>query len=77
MDELQTQIDSYRDEHWDEIIADLESLVKIESVENLGDATEGAPFGPGPRKALDQALAIAERLGFRRMIAGVTSGLPT
>ena len=65
MDELQTQIDSYRDEHWGEIIADLESLVKIESVENLGDATEGAPFGPGPRKALDQALAIAERLGLQ------------
>jgi succinyl-diaminopimelate desuccinylase len=65
VDELQASIDTYRDEHWDEIIADLESLVEIESVEDLGNATEGAPFGPGPRKALDQALSIAGRLGLQ------------
>lgn len=63
MDELQREIDEYRDQHWDEVVADIEALVSIESVEDLEAAAEGAPYGPGPRKALDQALAIAERMG--------------
>ena len=63
MDELQNEIDNWRDAHWDEVMADLEALVEVESVEDLGAAREGAPFGPGPREALDRALAIAGRCG--------------
>ena len=62
-DELQKEIDAYLDAHWDDVVADIDALVRIESVEDLANAAEGAPFGPGPRAALDQALAIAERMG--------------
>lgn len=64
IDDLQCSIDSYIEKHWDDVIADLETLVRIESVENLEAAREGAPYGPGPREALTAALGIAERMGF-------------
>lgn len=64
MDVTIEQIGAYREKHWDEIVADIESMVRIASVEDLDAATDGAPYGPGPRKALDQALAIARRMGF-------------
>lgn len=62
-DDLQNAIDSYLAERWGDVVADIESLVSIESVEDLGAACEGAPFGPGPRKALDCALGIADGMG--------------
>ena len=36
----------------------------IPSFEDLGAAAEGAPYGPGPRKALNVALAMANDMGF-------------
>ena len=45
------------------MIEDLQALIRIKSVE--GEAEEGMPFGPGPKAALDEALALCERLGFR------------
>lgn len=63
-DELQRDIDAYLDAHWDDIVADIQKLVQVESVEDLDAATEGAPYGPGPRKALTTALDIAENMGF-------------
>ena len=62
-DELSKAIDAYVDEHWDDVVADIESLVAIESVENLDACSENAPYGPGPRAALTQALSIAARMG--------------
>lgn len=59
---LQVEIDAYLDAHWDEVMADIDSLVRIASVEDIENAAPGAPYGPGPRKALDQALAIAARM---------------
>lgn len=44
-----------------QMLEDLAALVKIDSVE--GTAAPGAPFGQGPRRALDKALEIAKRLG--------------
>lgn len=64
-DELQNAIDGYLEEHWGDVVADIESLVRIESVENLEEACVGAPFGSGPRKALDCALGIAASMGLR------------
>ena len=61
---LQQDIDTWRDEHWDEIVADIERLVSIESVEDLSAACDQAPFGPGPRAALDAALDIARHWNF-------------
>jgi len=63
MDELQREIDAYRDEHWGEVLADIEALVKVPSTEDLEAAAPGAPYGPGPRAALSVALGIAERMG--------------
>ena len=62
-DELQREIDAYLEAHWDEVLADIAHLVQVDSVEDLSAATENAPYGPGPREALDRALAIAKRMG--------------
>lgn len=51
------------EQHWGELVDDLGRLVAIDSVEDVTHASEGAPFGPGPRAALDTALDIAQRLG--------------
>ena len=61
---LEQRIDRYLDEHWEDIVADIDRLVRIPSFEDLGAAVEGAPYGPGPRKALDAALAMANDMGF-------------
>ena len=63
VDELQQEIDAYVTEHWDDVVADIESLVRIPSIEDLGAAAGSAPYGPGPRAALDRALEIAESMG--------------
>ena len=39
------RIDAYLDAHWEEVVADIDALVRIPSVEDKGAATEGAPFG--------------------------------
>ena len=62
-DELQLKIDAYLQSHWDEVVRDIQSLVSIPSVEQLDEAAPDAPYGPGPRSALDCALAIARRMG--------------
>ena len=60
---LKREIDEYVERVWPEVLEDIGSLVAIRSVEDLSAAREGAPWGPGPREALDEALAIACRLG--------------
>ncbi len=62
--DFHTKIDAYIEENWDACLADITSLVKIPSVEDLDKAETGAPFGPGPRAALTEALSIAKRMGF-------------
>lgn len=46
-----------------DMIEDILSVVKIDSVETKG--SEGKPFGEGVAKALEQALHIADRMGFQ------------
>lgn len=58
------ELDAYVEAEWDNYLADLEALISINSEEDKPHATAGAPFGPGPRAALDAALAIASRMGF-------------
>ena len=41
----------------------LRRMVAIPSIR--GEAEDGAPFGKGPRRALDEVLAIASELGFQ------------
>lgn len=60
---LKQQIDSYVDEEWESIVNDIDSMVHIESVEDIPHAEPGKPFGPKSYEALQQGLTIAEKLG--------------
>ena len=62
-EQVDARVDAYIEENWDGIVEDITRLVRIRSVESLGEAAEGAPFGPGPRAAVDEAVALCERLG--------------
>ncbi|CAM3298941.1 dipeptidase PepV [Sporolactobacillus spathodeae] len=46
-------------------LEDLQSLIAIKSTRDIAAATDGAPFGPGPREALDKMLELGARDGFR------------
>jgi hypothetical protein len=52
----------YIDSQKDRFLADLSRLVAVRSVRE--DAKDGAPFGDGPKKALDEAMAICAEHGF-------------
>ena len=62
-EELKAQVDQYVDEVWEDVVADIRTLVQVESVEDLDHAEPGKPWGPAPYEALSRALAIAGRLG--------------
>lgn len=49
--------------HADEFLADLREVLRVPSVR--GPQTFEAPFGIGPKRALETVLAIADRMGFR------------
>ncbi|MBR5900153.1 MAG: M20/M25/M40 family metallo-hydrolase, partial [Clostridia bacterium] len=49
--------------NYNEFIADLSSLVAINSVQ--GEKKRGKPFGEGPASALNTFLDIANRMGFK------------
>ena len=61
---LESKIDAYIDEVWDDVIRDIEALVAHPSVSDASKAQPGAPFGPEVRAALDEVLSIARRLGY-------------
>lgn len=62
-DALGVEIDRYLAESWDQVVSDIDTLVRIPSVEDLSHAAPGAPFGPTPKRALSAALDIARRMG--------------
>ena len=62
--ELMGRIEAYVDEVWEDVVADISSLVSHPSIADSSAATAGAPFGEHVRGALDCALSIAERLGY-------------
>ena len=47
----------------DEIIGGIQDCIRIDSVG--GEPEEGAPYGKGPKEALDFALQLWKKLGFR------------
>lgn len=61
--ELLKKIDSFVEENRAAMYRDIARLVAIESVE--GESAPGAPFGPGPAKALAEGLKIAGELGLK------------
>lgn len=62
-EELRRDINKFCDDNYDNIFRDIARLVAVDSVE--GEPEEGAPFGPGPAKALKLGLEIAEELGLK------------
>ena len=63
---IDTLIEEYVNEHWNDVLSDLETLVAIPSYREDQKAApeQSAPFGPGPRAALTAILEIAQRMGF-------------
>ena len=60
-EELRRDIDRFVEENSEAVFRDIARLVAVNSVE--GQPEPGAPFGPGPRQALDLGLQIARELG--------------
>ena len=60
---MKNLINAKVDEISEELISSIIRLVKIKSVE--GEPEEQAPFGLGPKKALEEALSLSEELGFQ------------
>lgn len=59
--ELLRQIDAFVENNRENVIRDMKTLVDINSVQGVPEP--GAPFGPGPRHALEAALGIAAAMG--------------
>lgn len=62
-EELKARVDAYVDEVWEDVVADITSLVRIRSVEDRSQATPQDPWGPANHQALREAVRIAGRLG--------------
>ena len=59
--EIREALDRFIEEHAQEMVEDLRRLVRVPSTK--GEAEAGAPFGPGPARALEEALALARERG--------------
>ncbi len=64
-EELTKRIDAYLEDNWDTMVEDIAALVRIPSFQEDDKKEPGAPFGPGPKKALTAALELAARMGFQ------------
>ena len=62
-EELKQRASEFVEKNWEDVVADIDSLVRINSVEDLDHAEPGKPYGPAPFEALDTAVKIAARLG--------------
>lgn len=62
-EKFKADVDAYVDKVWEDVVEDIRSLVKIESVEDLEHAEPGKPWGPKANEALLEGIKIANRLG--------------
>lgn len=62
-EQFKQQVDAYVDEVWEDVVADIDRLVRHESVEDLSAAEPGKPWGPASNAALVEAERMAGRLG--------------
>lgn len=60
---LSSEFNKKADEYKEELIKSIGRLVRINSVE--GEKLDNAPFGSGPKEALEEALRISRELGFK------------
>lgn len=63
--DVMEDVENYVDEVWEDVVADIATLVAHPSVADSSVGEAGSPFGAPVRGALDSALAIAERLGYQ------------
>ena len=61
--QVEQEARAFVEEHFEEVAADIARLVSQRSVEEPDKAADGAPWGPGPRAALDIALELMAREG--------------
>ena len=61
---LVEQVDAYVDEVWEDVVADIATMVSYPSLADSTKAEPNAPYGKDVRNALDAAKQIAERLGY-------------
>lgn len=61
---MNKQLEIILDNYANEMVTKLQDLIKIKSIVDFDSSTKDAPFGPGPKQALDYALALAETKGF-------------
>lgn len=73
--ELEAQIDAYVDEVWPDVLDDIEALVSHPSLADYDHPEPGAPFGKDARAALDCALGIAKKLGYKTSDAAGYMGM--
>ena len=59
--EKDKRIETWMDAHRGELIEDLMALCRVRSVS--GPAAEGAPYGPGPREAMEAAMVMCAGYG--------------
>ncbi len=64
MTDLQKEALEWFEAHEAEMMDTLKELASIRSVSDASAGVEGAPFGPGCRKALTKALEIAKSMGY-------------
>ncbi|MGN0778331.1 MAG: Sapep family Mn(2+)-dependent dipeptidase [Aristaeellaceae bacterium] len=62
--DIRRKLEQWLDEHFDDMIQDIGTLVAVPSVAQRQDDEE-APFGSSCRRVLDEALAMAARYGFQ------------
>ena len=68
------RISRFVDENWSASVADIAELVSIQSIGDSATAGPDAPWGKGPRDALDCALRMASRLGLQAHDCGGVIG---
>lgn len=64
-DDLVEEAKRFTEDEWDKVQADLADLVAIDSAKGPANESAGAPYGVGPRKALDAMLAKAQAYGLQ------------
>ena len=58
----------------DAMLEDLKDLLRIRSVRDDAKAVAGAPFGPGPKEALDFMMAMGQKDGFETKVVEDVAG---
>lgn len=64
-EEILAQADTFIDEHWEEIVREIDTLVAVPSVVDFERATPEDPSGPEAHAGLRASVDLAQRLGFK------------